>query len=630
MWHASPSAVRAAAGLLVAAALGAAGAARAEDPPPAGGGALRVTADPPRLVLGRNASAELRVIAPAAVDELAITASVGRVDAVRRLPGGGFVARYRPPAEGVPQVAIVSAIATNGDGFEDGWTAIPLSGEGDARVPGAPGASITLRIGDRTFGPATVSADGVAVIPVVVPPGVREAHEGFRPIDLPVPEKPLLHAVQDRTSVQADREQKVRVLAYVVAPHGAARRGEAPMFEPSRGSVSVSEREPGAFQATWTLPPGPAGEERLSIRLPAARASRTTLKVDATRGPAAVVAVSFDRDALVAGGEAASVTARVLDAGGNTVPAELTLSVRGARLDAVKERRPGEWVARLSAGEALGGSEAVVTATASALGIAGSRSVRLRPADVAEVRFSPERLVVRGDGVREAVLRLTVADRFGNAVSAAPVVTAARGRVLEVAERGPGEYAVRYVGPAVDAPAEDAVVARLGPVRAQVAPFLAPQGPSLLVSARSGVATDASGRFTSPSAGVVAQRPADVAFALRHGSEVALRLEAEGLSVRGGALAALLAGAGARRNLGGRAELELAATAGAILAPGRTAPAARVALSLGLRRGWGLPFLEASLLGAAGGAPGAFAALGLSAGVRFELENAHGNDPDRR
>jgi hypothetical protein len=173
---------------LLAAALAAAGAARADDARPAGGGPLRVSADPPRLVLGRDAWAELRVSAPREVDAVTFSASVGRVESVRRLPEGGFAARYRPPPEGVPQVAIVSAFAGAGHAFTDGWIAIPLSGEGNARVPGVPGSQVTLRIGDRTFGPRTVSADGVATVPVVVPPGVREAHEGFRPIDLRVPE----------------------------------------------------------------------------------------------------------------------------------------------------------------------------------------------------------------------------------------------------------------------------------------------------------------------------------------------------------------------------------------------------------------------------------------------------------
>jgi len=353
-----PSARLSAGAALAAAALAAAGAVRADEPPPAGGGPLRVAADPPRLELGRDASAELRVTAPPEVDEVAVTASVGRVEGIRRLPGGGFTARYRPPAERVPQVAIVSAVARTHHGFEDGWIAIPLSGEGDARVRAAPGSEVTLRIGDRTFGPGTANGEGVAIIPVIVPPGVREAHQGFRPIDLRVPETPLLHAVQDRTAIHADREEKVRVVAYVVAPHGAARRGDLPTFEPSRGTVAVSEREAGAFQAVWTLPPGPAGEERLSIRLPAAAASRAVLRVEGAAGPPAIVAVSFDRDALVAGGDAV-VTARVLDAGGNQVPGELSLSARGASLSGVEARRPGELVARLAAGTRLDRDEVV-------------------------------------------------------------------------------------------------------------------------------------------------------------------------------------------------------------------------------------------------------------------------------
>jgi hypothetical protein len=469
------------------------------------------------------------------------------------------------------------------------------------------------------------------VIPVVVPPGVREAHQGFRPIDLRVPETSLLHAIQDRAAVQADREEKVRVVAYVVAPHGAARRGDAPVFEPSRGTVSVSEREAGAFQAVWTLPPGPAGEQRLAIRLPSAHASRALVQVAAAPGAAAVVAVSFDRDALVAGGDAAVVIARALDAGGNPVPAELSLAAKGATLEAVEERRPGELVARLSAGELLRASEAVVTATAPGLRISGARALPLRPAEPAAAAFRPRDAVVRGDGAREAVVRLTVADRFGNPISAAPAVSAARGRVVGVAERAPGEYEVRYVAPAVEAMAEDELVARIGSVRAGAARLLAPRGPELLVSARAGVAADLGGRFGGAAAGVVAQRPADVAFALRRGVEPAWRVEAEGLQGReDAALAAVLGGFGVRRGVGRDAELEAAAAAGALLAPDGGSVAGRVSLSLGLRRGWGIPYVEVSLLGAGAGAPGAFAALGLAAGVRFGLETHHGNDPHRR
>jgi hypothetical protein len=603
----------------------------AQEPVPAHGGVLAVSADPPRLVLGRDAGAELRVAAPPEVEEVSLSASVGQIENVRKAPGGGFVARFRAPEARLPQVAIVSVVARTAAGLDDGWLAIPLSGEGDARVRGEPGAEITLRVGDRTFGPRTVGPDGVAVIPVIVPPGVREAHQGFRPIDLKVPETPLLHAVQDRTSVVADREERIRVLAYVVAPHGAARRGDLPAFEPSRGTVAVSEREPGAFQALWTLPPGPAGEERLSIRLPAAPASRAVLRVGVAAGAPALVAVSFDREALVAGGEAVGVIARALDAAGNPVPARLSLAARGATLSAVEERRPGELAARLAVGTVLRAHEAVVTARADDLGISGARALPLRPGEPAAARFHSREAVVRSDGERVAVLRLAVEDRFGNAVSAPPVVTAARGRVVSVEERERGEYAVRYVGAAVDEPAADEIVARVGAIRATAAPLLAPSGPALLVSARAGLVADWRGRFGGAAAGVVAQHDADVAFALRRGAELSWRLEAEGLGgPRGNALAALLAGAGLRRGLGPVLVGEAAATAGVLLVPGGSAVAARLAASVGLPRRWGVPFLEASLLGARGGAPGPFAAVGLAAGIRFGLENVHGNDPDRR
>lgn len=261
--------------------------ARAQEPAPGAGGVLRITAEPPRLLLGRDAGAELRIQAPPEVEELAVLPSAGRVEGVRRLSGGGFTARYLPPPDRAPQVAILAALGRTARGAVDGWLAIPLSGQGEARVRTAPGAEITLDIAGRAFGPRRADAQGVAVIPVVVPPGVTEAHHGFRPVDLKVPERPLLHAVADRSAVRADRAEQVRVYAYVVAPHGAARRGDVPVLEPSRGSVQVAAREPGAFVATWSLPPGAVGTDRLVVRLPGSAVSRAELRLEAVpaRGP---------------------------------------------------------------------------------------------------------------------------------------------------------------------------------------------------------------------------------------------------------------------------------------------------------------------------------------------------------
>jgi hypothetical protein len=605
--------------------------ARAEEPGlPASGGVLHVSAEPPRLVLGKDATSELRIAAPADVEDVTLSASAGRIEGIRRV-AGGFAARYRPPGDRVPQVAIVAAMGRTPHGTEHGWLAIPLSGQGDARVRTTPGEEISLQIGDRVFGPRRAGSDGVAVIPVVVPPGVREAHHGFKPIDLHVPETPLLHAVVDRATVLADRPEKVRVVAYVVAPHGAARRGEAPVFEPSRGSVSVAEKEPGTIEATWTLPPGRAGEERLAVRLQASPASRTVVKVETVAGPPAVVAVSFDHDALVAGSaDRVIVTARALDAAGNPVPAALALAAEGAELADVRQRAPGELEARIHAGPWFGGTTQVrVTALAEGTGISGARVLPLRPGEPAVARFEAADGIFRGDGSRATLLRLAVADRHGNPVSAVPAITSERGKVLAVTQAGPGAYEVQYVAPAVSAPARDRLVAAVGDVKATAAPLLLAPAPAWRSSLDGGVALDARGRFVAPRAGFALEFPAEWAPVLADGLEPSLRAEIDAMARPSGGAVAFLGGASLAHPWNA-AVLQATGAAGVLVASSRGALAARLAAGISFPQRTLSPFVEASLLTAGRGAAGSFAALGVAVGVRLNLERSHGDDPHRR
>ncbi|HEX9244437.1 MAG TPA: hypothetical protein VF875_18515 [Anaeromyxobacter sp.] len=614
---------------LAGALLAVAGARAEEAAVPGGGGAIRIGAEPARLELGKDDGCELRIAALPDVEELTFTASAGRVEAVRRLPGGGFVARFRAPAEHVPRVAIVAALGRGSRGLEDGWLAIPMAGRGTARVRGAPGTAVTLRVGDRLFGPAVIDASGVAAIPVVVPPGIREAHHGFRPIDLPVPETPLVHAVADRAVVRADREEKVRILAYVVAPHGAARRGDAPALEPSRGTVAVAEREPGAWSGTWTLPPGPAGEDRLAVRLPSSAASPAVLRVTALVGPPATVAISFDRPGLVAGGEPATVTARALDGGGNQVAATLALDAAAADLSEVRVVRPGEVVARVAAGERLRGEEAVVSAAAPELGISGARALPLRPDAPASSRFAPQ-VLVRGDGRTEVALHVAIADRFGNPAAVAPEVTAERGRVVGVARRSPGDFEVRYLPPVVDEPAREVLRARAGAAVATLEPLVAPPSPAFRLEAGAGAGGELGGRFAAGVATFAVERPADLAAALRVGLEPALRVEAGLVATSEATLGAALAGASVRHLVSGTATLSASAALGVAFGAGSLSPAARAAAALAVRAGPLEPFVELSVLGVRAPAPGAFAAAALSLGVRIELEDLHDRHPDRR
>lgn len=641
--------------VVVGLALAAGGNARAADEgplTPAGGGALRIAADPPRLVLGQDAGADIAIAAPADVDDLSLTTSAGRIEGLRRLPSGGFAARLRVPAERYPQVAIVAAVAQTPRGPVDGWLAVPLFGQGDARVRAAPGSRITLRIGDRSFGPRTAGKDGVAVIPVVVPPGVREAHHGFRPIELHVPETPLVHAVADRTSVLADRVQQVRVLAYVVAPHGTARRGDVPAFEPTRGSVAVRARETGAFEALWTVPPGVAGEERLAVRLPGSAASRAVVKLGTVPGPPVTVAVGFDREAVVAGeaGDVA-VTARVLDAAGNVTAGALDLRADAGELSDVRETAPGAWQGRLRVDPRFGGRrELVVTGRATDIGIAGSRALPLRPASAASAHLVEERVVV-GDGRREETLVVAVRDRFDNPVAVEPKVGAELGRVVAVNAHREGGYRVRYVGPHVDERTEDRLTIEAGPVRAEGAVVLVPPRASIGAIASFGLAK---GIWAGPvgTRFAAAVERDELQFL---GFDLSSRVEFELLAFQGRArdvvrgaedpaaratarAAALFAGVSARRDLWAGPTVWSTLGAGVALSRARGAgaddtgvgPAARFGVGLGWRQRRMMPFLEASVV-AAGEAPlRTVPAFAVTGGIRFDVEAAHGHHPDRR
>ncbi|MGC3999928.1 MAG: hypothetical protein QM767_21800 [Anaeromyxobacter sp.] len=609
--------------LLLAAAFPAA----AQDVAPGSGGALRLSAEPPRLLLGAGAGAEVRIAAPPEVEELTLSASAGRLEGLRRLPGGGFTVRYRPPVERHPQVAILAALARGPRGPLDGWLALPLSGQGEARVPGRPGEEVALRIADATFGPARVGPDGLARLTVVVPPGVREGHHGFTPVDLSIPETPLLHAVIERTTVQADRREQVRFLAYVVAPHGAARRDDPPALEPTRGTAAVVAREPGAFEGTWTLPPGPSGEDRLTVRLPGLAASRVVLRLSSLPGPPATVAIAFDRSAAAAGGEPVTVTARALDAAGNATEAALELASDGGLLAPPVEAGPGAISARVAAPERLAGRHSLeVRAWTAAGAVASARALPLEPGPAAEARVAPGADVLQADGAGEVAFTIRVRDRYGNPVAERPAVSAERGKVRGLEPAGADAWRVRYRAPAVAARTPERLVAEVGGARGQADLLLAPppRGLSLLLSG--GAAAETGGGPSGPWLGVTADAALPGAgMPWPQQVSVAVRFEAAGLELDRGdrRLLALLAGGELRRELRHGPELWLAGTAG--LAWDRSgagdgwAPAARLALGAGWPGRRITPYLEAGLLASGQTPGGGLTSVQVTAGLRLDL-----------
>lgn len=616
------------------------GAARAQGDVPGAGGALAIAADPPRLVLGSDGGAELRIAAPPEVLELSMTASAGRIEGLRRLPGGGFAARYQPPPERHPQVAIVTAVGRAGAAVLDGWLAVPLAGRGDARVRGAPGAEVSLRIGERTFGPARAGPDGVANLPVIVPPGVREGHQGFTAVDLRVPETTLVHGALERATAAADRPEAIRFFAYVIAPHGAARGGEAPRVEPTRGTAALRAREPGAFEGTWTVPPGPAGEERLAIRLEGFPASRVTLRLTTLPGPAAAVAVALDRAALVAGkGEDVVVTGRALDAVGNPTAAPVVLAADWGTLQQ-EDAGPGAVRGVLHVAPGFEGrTRVLVRGRVQEGAAAGEAALQLQAGPPARAELSPEVTYAFGDEASEAVLSLALRDAWGNPAPDTPKVTAGDGLAARVTPGEPGRWEVRIRGGAVRGVTRTRVEAEAGDARGGAELWLLPpRSRQLALLGGVGALLPVGGARVGGQLLVGAELPAPQLLSLAPERALGVRLELvigdrdrrAGTAARAGTTAALLAGP-VLKGLFRSGQWYAAGTAGLALGTGGRpgggahtglAPALRLAVGVSAPVRRTAPFLELGFLAAGGTPAGAFSAFTLSVGVRHDWARA--------
>src|SRR5205814_654055 len=222
----------------------------------------------------------------------AIAASVGTIEGLHRARDGIWEAQYVPPDDAIPQVAILTAAA----GGEVAWLAIPLWAEGDAVVKTRPRGRISVDIGSQTFGPVVADAHGNAVVPVVVPPGVYEAHHGKRIIPLRVPPSRTIHVAFGQTTLTADRAQTAIVYVVVVNPPG-----EDVAFETSAGQLTATASAPGEWDLSLSLEPAFGERKAVEVRARGAGASvaRTLPLV-----PGPLESISFDRpnEAIVADG----------------------------------------------------------------------------------------------------------------------------------------------------------------------------------------------------------------------------------------------------------------------------------------------------------------------------------------
>jgi len=474
--------------------------------------AVALSAEPSLLHLGWDARASVRVEAQ---EQPVVSASVGRVEKLRPAGAGSWVAEYVPPDDELPQVAILTAIA----GGEIGWMAIPLWGAGDAVVKTRPGGRITVDIAGQTFGPAVADAGGHALVPVEVPPGVREARHGKRVIPLNVPPSRTVHLAFGAAGRSADQPQTIAVYAVAVTAAGEPRSGAQISIRTSRGTISaVRERAAGLYEASLSLQPGPPGPVRVSAALEDGPRFVAHAVLTLGGGPAQRIAISSDRDAIGADDPQARLHVTARDRAGNAPGEDLAFETTAGTLD-IKAARPGEWDLTVSVPPAFGGRRFVeVRAQGAATAAAQVLPLAAGPAEV--VTFENPLPKVIADGASRVRFPVQLRDRYGNEVSGVQPELSVDQGLAQLEEAG-GALFASYLPPLLDHRSGAVLSLRAGKASGSAQVTLLPDQRAVAVSPKVGMLSNFSG-FSAPLFGVEGALRTD-----RFGPQLSLSLEAD-------------------------------------------------------------------------------------------------------
>lgn len=389
-------------------------------------GALSLTIEPPRLILGKDASASVTVrgLPSTTQPDLAVLTSAGRLGPWEA-SADGWVARYEPPKENYPQVALI-AVVDRTRGTDVAVGTLPLYGNVSFPVRGIPEGSVSVTVGSETFGPVTTNKEGKARVPIIVPPGVStgtvKSVSGVQkeesPLDLRLPTFQRVALLPSMDAVPADGASAVPVYALVVDELGQPDPDARVTFSATSGNVSqVVHQGKGVYAATYVPSfQTVAGETTVQVAVddPASpQGDAMTLRLMPARPESITVDAS---PARMSGSGSAIFTVHVAARLGQGAPGKrLLLHLEGATSEgAVVPLGGGDYQVRL---ETTGSSVDAILAA----GTEGS------PNRASQLLIVPATDRVTADGTTNVGLLVAVVDRFGHPIADQDVAFAIQG-----------------------------------------------------------------------------------------------------------------------------------------------------------------------------------------------------------
>ncbi|MEL6342264.1 MAG: Ig-like domain-containing protein [Myxococcota bacterium] len=385
---------------------------------------IAVTASPPQVVLGQDASVNLSITIPRvagrAIQErdLVVRASAGAVSNVTALGDGAFSAMYTPPNKPFPHLAVITVVDRRAPDLVFGTFALPLVGKAEFPVTAAPNSRVILTIGDRDFGPIQADETGRARVPIVVPPGVFQgtlvsitnAQKTEEVIDLKLPDTRRVELLPTFNDVPADPTLTVPIRVFVAQEDGQPDTTATVSFSATAGRVSgVTNEGGGIYRADFAPPYGNArSQATVQASVDDTRGDETaSINVSLVPSRPQSVSIQAEPPELLPQAKALSAFVKV------TGPDETGVSGRQIRIFANGARRSGD-IADLGDGDYQvrlattgdGGAEV----TAMALDEAGDNPL-------STILLIPSRDRLRNDGVASTALTVLTLDRLGYPVA---------------------------------------------------------------------------------------------------------------------------------------------------------------------------------------------------------------------
>ena len=252
--------------------------------------AASLSAQPAQLVLGKDSGADLEIRASSGA-KVTFSTTIGTVSGAQH-EGGMVRARFNAPPLRVPSVALVLAQVDDGGDRDLYWLSIPLSGSDTMVIETKPGSKVEATVAGHLVGPVAAAENGNVRLPMVVPPGVRQAtlkitdklgNTTERPLDLEPP--PFSRVRLAARAEAADASSTLEVEIFVVKPDGTPDDEARVALSSPDGETSMRGRvAPGVYLAEYIPAEGDSGSARLEAK---ANGQLATLDVPVRAGEGA-------------------------------------------------------------------------------------------------------------------------------------------------------------------------------------------------------------------------------------------------------------------------------------------------------------------------------------------------------